>query len=97
MKSTYSSKYSREKYDVEQACTLSKKHGGITITGVVSTLTSVQGELINRYVTLECENKKKYPSFKTHRDFQNLYREFRNSGSARATAWYATHVMGTLD
>lgn len=31
---------------------------------VVSTLTSVQGELINRYVTLECENKKKYPSSK---------------------------------
>lgn len=74
-----------------------KKHGGITITGAVSTLTSVQGELINRYVTLECENKKKYPSFKTDRDFQNLYREFRNSGSARATARYATHVMGTSD
>lgn len=36
-----------------------KEHGGIAITGVVSTLSNVQGGLINKYVDLGCENKNK--------------------------------------
>lgn len=55
-----------------------KEHGGITITGVVSTLSSVQGGLINRYVGLGCGEKK------------NLQCECRNIGSARANARYTT-------